>query len=144
MNDAALKFLSEYQMSLWRYIVSKSCNVIPCLNISTMFYCKSLYCNIILNSVLPKGSSSPQAQKPRLQFCRRQIFYRKLRNQGCIFNRDWIGAVASRCFPHLSLALATEQTLKDLKRSRRHQRGGEESGFGQLSPPDFTEIHHRS
>ena len=29
-----------------------------------------------------------------------------------------IGAVASRCFPHISLFLAPEQTLKDLKRSQ--------------------------
>ena len=31
--------------------------------------------------------------------------------------------------PH-SLSLASEQTLKDLKRSQGPQRGGEESGFG--------------
>ena len=46
--------------------------------------------------------------------------------------------------PHsLSLSLASEQTLKDVKRSHGHQRGGEVSGFGLLSPPDFTEIYHR-
>ena len=37
--------------------------------------------------------------KPRLQFCRRQVFHRKLRNQGSSFTRDLIGAVAFRCFP---------------------------------------------
>ena len=41
----------------------------------------------------------------------------------------------NRCgsFPLLSaptLSLASEQTLKDLKRFQGHQRGGEESGFG--------------
>ena len=41
-----------------------------------------------------------------------------------------IGAVASRCFPHPTLSLASEETWKDLKRSQGHQHGGEESGFG--------------
>ena len=42
----------------------------------------------------------------------------KLRNQGCSFTRDLTGAVASRCFPHPTLSLASEQTLKDLKDPR--------------------------
>ena len=62
--------------------------------------------------------------------CRRQVFHRKLRNQGCSFTRDLIGEVASRCFPHPTLSLASKQTIKDLKRSQGHQRGGKESGFG--------------
>ena len=44
---------------------------------------------------------------------RRQIFHSKRRNQGCNFTRDEYGVVASRCFPHLTLYLAFEQTLKD-------------------------------
>ena len=40
-----------------------------------------------------------------------------------------LDAVASRLFHHPSLSLASEQTLKDLRRSRVAQRGGEESGF---------------
>ena len=40
---------------------------------------------IIFTSVL-------QAEKPRLQFCRRQVFHCKLRNQGCSFTRDLTGA----------------------------------------------------
>ena len=39
------------------------------------------------------------------------------------------GAVASRCFPHPTLYLASELILKDLRRSQGHQLGGEESGF---------------
>ena len=85
-------------------------------------YCENVFC--------PKAGPSLQAEKPRLQFCQRQIFNCKLRNQGCSFSRDLIGSVASRCFPHPTHSLASEQTLKDLKRSQRHQRGGEESGFG--------------
>ena len=81
----------------------------------------------------PKAGPSLQAEKPRLQFCRRPVFHRKLRNQGCSFTRDLIGAVASRCFPNPTLSLASEQTLKDLKRSQGHRRGGEESRFGYLA-----------
>ena len=40
----------------------------------------------------------------------------------------------------LSLSLASEQTLKDLKSSQRHQQGGEKSGFGYLGLPDYTKI----
>ena len=56
-----------------------------------------------------------QAQEPRRQFCRIQVFHRKLRNQGCSSTKDWIGAVASRYFPHRTLFLASEQIFKDLK-----------------------------
>ena len=35
-----------------------------------------------------------------------------------------IGVVAYRCFLHPTLSLASEQTLKDLKRSQGHQHGG--------------------
>ena len=49
-------------------------------------------------SVLPKGRSfTAKAQQLRLQFCRRQVFQHKVRNQVCNFTRDWIGAVASLC-----------------------------------------------
>ena len=69
----------------------------------------------------PKAGPSLQAEKSRLQFCRRQVFHHKLRNQGCSFTRDLIAAVASRCFPHAIVSLASEQTLKDPKRSQGHQ-----------------------
>ena len=61
-----------------------------------------------------KAGPSLQAEKPRLQFCRRQVFHCKLRNQGCSFTRDLICAVASRCFPHPPVSLTSEQSLKDL------------------------------
>ena len=78
----------------------------------------------------PKAGPSLQGEKPRLQFCPKQVFHHKLRNQGCSFTWYLIGAVASRRFPHPILSLASEQTLKDLNRSHGHQRGGKESGFG--------------
>ena len=70
------------------------------------------------SSFCPKAGPSLQAEKPRLQFCRRHIFHRKLRNRGCSFTRDLIAAVASRSFPHPTLSIASEQTLKDLKEPR--------------------------
>ena len=86
---------------------------------------------IITRMFCPRAGPSLLAQEPRLQFCRRQVFHCKLRNQGCSFNRDWIGAVASHCFPHPTISSASGQTLKYLKKkSQGHQRGGEESGFG--------------
>ena len=75
-------------------------------------------------AVLLKAGLPPQTQEPKLQFY-----------------QGWIGAVAWRCFPHTTPSLASEHTLKDLKRSQGHQRGGQESGFGKLGPPDFTKIH---
>ena len=77
-------------------------------------------------AVLPKTGLPLQTQEPRLQFY-----------------LGWIGAVASCCFLHPILTSASLQTLKDLKRSQGHQRGGEESWFGYLGPPELTEIHHK-
>ena len=61
-------------------------------------------------AVLPKAGLPPETEEPRLQFY-----------------QGWIGALASRCFPHHTLSLASEQTLKDLRRSQGHQREGDES-----------------
>ena len=49
-----------------------------------------------------RAGLSLQAQEPRLQFCQRQVFHRKLGNQGC------------SCFLHLTLSLSSAQTLKYL------------------------------
>ena len=66
----------------------------------------------------PRAGPPLQAKEPRLQFCRRQVFHHILRNQGCSFTRDWLGAVASRCFPHPTLYLFSIWT--DLKRSEKN------------------------
>ena len=58
-------------------------------------------------AVLPKAGLPAQTQEPRLQFY-----------------QGWIGAFASYCFPYPTFSLASEQTLKDLKISQGHQRGG--------------------
>ena len=83
-----------------------------------MLMCPKVSNIYIIIVFCPKTGPSLKAEKPRLQFCRRQVFHRKLRNQGCSFTKDWIGAVASRCFPHPTLSLASEQTLKNLKDPR--------------------------
>ena len=112
-------------------------NFLP--HIYYVFISSSVFC--------PKAGPSLQVEKPRLQFCRRQVFHRKFRNQGCSFTRDLIGAVASRCFTHPTLSLASEQTLKDLKRSQGHRRGSEESDLAnwalRTSPKFATEVRHQ-
>ena len=75
-----------------------------------------IYIYIHISWILcPRAGPSLQAQEPSLQFCRRQSFHHKLRNQGCSFTRDWIGAVASRCFPHPTLF----SIWTDLERSEK-------------------------
>ena len=104
-----------------------------------LYYLLSVFC--------PKAGPSPQVEKPRLQFCWRQVFHRKLRNQGCSFTRDLIGVVASRCFLHPTLSLASEQPLKDLKRSQGHQQGGERVDLAnwalRTSPKFATGVKHQ-
>ena len=67
---------------------------------------------IIIREFFPRAGPSLQVQERRLQFCWRRVFDCKLRNQGYIFTRDWIGVVTSQCFPHPILSLASKQTLK--------------------------------
>ena len=73
---------------------------------------------IIIRVFCPRAGPSLQAQEPRLQVCRRQVFNCKLRTQDCNFNRYWIGAVASRCFPHSTLHTLFS-IWTDLKRSEK-------------------------
>ena len=81
--------------------------------------CLPFYINIyiyiyIIRVLYPRAGLSLQAQEPRLQFCWRQVFHCKLRNQGCNFTRDWIGV-------ELPVAFCTPLSLfiiwTDLKRS---------------------------
>ena len=54
---------------------------------------------IIIREFCPRTGPSLKVQEPRLQFCRRQVFHRKLKIQGCKFNEE-----LNRCgsFPLLS------------------------------------------
>ena len=42
----------------------------------------------VIRVFCPRAGASLQVQEPRLQFCQRQVFHRKLRKQGCTFTRD--------------------------------------------------------
>ena len=42
-----------------------------------------IYIYIYHRVFCPKAGPSLQGEKPRLQFCQRQVFHHKLRNQGC-------------------------------------------------------------
>ena len=69
--------------------------------LSTQSPLQALEICIIVIVFCPSAGLSLQIQAPRLQF-----YY------------GWIGALASRCFPHPILSLASEQILKYLKRSQ--------------------------
>ena len=68
---------------------------------------------IIISVFCSRAGPSLQVQERRLQFCQRQVFHRKLRNEGGNFTRDSIGVIPSRCFLHPILSSVSEQTLKD-------------------------------
>ena len=74
----------------------------------------------------PRAGPSLQTQAPRLQFCPQAGLPLQTQEPRLQFYQGRIGAVASPCFPHPTLSLASEQTLKDLKRSQGHQRRGDE------------------
>ena len=91
----------------------------------------------VIKVFYPRACSSLQAQEPRRQFCRRQIFHHKLRNRGSVLpEMSRFGSFPLLCAHHslsppsLSLSFVYELTLKDLKRPQGPQCGDEESGFG--------------
>ena len=91
----------------------------------------SFYVHCNTSSVFcPRAGPSLQTQAPRLQFYPKAGLPLQTQEPKLKFYWRWIGAVASRCFPHTTLPLASKQTLKYKKRSQGHQRGSEESGFG--------------
>ena len=81
-----------------------------------VLYCKRMN----LGAVLPKAGLPPQT-----------------RNQGCSFTRDWIGAVASHCFLHPTLSLASEQTLKDPRDTNAEVRRVDLANWALWTSPKF-------
>ena len=65
----------------------------------------------------PRTGPSLQSQAPRLQFCLKAGLPLQTHESRLQFYYRWICAVASRCFLYPTLNSASEQTLKDLKRS---------------------------
>ena len=70
---------------------------------------------------LPKTHLPPQTQKPTLQFY-----------------QGWIGAAASRWFPHPTLSLASEQSSKDPKGHNLEVRRVDLGNWGLRTSPKFT------
>ena len=69
---------------------------------------------VIIRVFSPRAGPSLQAQEPRLQFCRRQVFHRKFRNQGCsvttkcnvkILNNERTCQHSSRQVKYLTISL---------------------------------------
>ena len=124
-EDPQYHFLSHWSMYLSFFILSFVMFLkIPTVNLFPFIICNQQQSILPKDrsftastgtkaAVLPKVGHPPQTPEPRMQFY-----------------QGGIGAVASRCFPHPTLSLASEQILKDLKISQRHHRGGYESGFG--------------
>ena len=100
-------------MSEWNFMFKNLTSTVEVLNLYIRMKWPLSMRKAIIMSGLPKGRSFLQAQGHMLQFCRRQVFHRKLGKQDCKFTRDWIGVVASHYFPQPTLSLASEQTLKD-------------------------------
>ena len=80
--------------------------------------------NIIIRLFCPRADPSLQTQEPRPQFCSKVGLPPQTQEPRLQFYQGLIVTVASRCFPHPTLSSASEQTLKDLKRSQAHQLGG--------------------
>ena len=83
----------------------------------------------------------------------RHVLHWKRRNLGCSsaegrssttnsgtkdFTRDLTGAVASRCFPHSTLSLASEQTLKDPRSTNEEVRRVDLANWALRTSPKFT------
>ena len=113
-TTAVQSFIRPYVNFCAIYLPYKGCCPLYSSQLSIFEHFDTFKMQIIITVFCPKAGPSLQTQEPRLQFCRKQAFHCKLRNQGCSFTRGWIGAIASRYFPHPTLALASEQTLEDL------------------------------
>ena len=102
--SGGMKFFTSYFWKLWVWFVLKNlCNHKKIICSYWNNESKNPYVKLQSSSssvFCPRAGTSVQMQEHRLQFCRRQVFHCKLRNQGCSFTREWIGPVASHCFPH--------------------------------------------
>ena len=74
------------------------------------------------SSVLPKGRSFTASARNKTAVLPKAGLPLQTQESRLKFYQGWIGAVASRFFPHPTLSLASEQVLKDLKRSQGHRR----------------------
>ena len=90
---------------------------------------------------LSHTSSECSAQGQVLHWkCMNLGFHYKLRNQGCSFTREWIGVVASHCFLHPTLSLASEQTWKDPRGIKVEVRRVDLANWALWTSPKFTVV----
>ena len=74
----------------------------------------------------------------------RQVFHRKLRNQGCSFTRDWVGATFAFRTPLLSLSLASQQIWKDPRGINVEVRRVDLANWALRTSPKFaTEVKYQ-
>ena len=71
----------------------------------------------IIRVFCPMTGPSVKAQETGLKFCRRQVFHRKLRNQGCSFTKDWI-YIPEKWRRHIGIFLTLK--IPTLSRNRTH------------------------
>ena len=71
--------------------------------------------NIVSSSLVfcPRVGPSLQTQVPRLQFCPKAGFPLQTQEPRLQFYQGWRGEISSRCFPHPTLSLVSQQNLKD-------------------------------
>ena len=102
--------------------------------------CWYIYIYIYYQSVLPKGTSFTASTGTKAAVLSKAGLPLQTQESRLQFYQDWICVVASRCFPHPTLSLASEQTLKGLKRSQWPQRGGKEDSANWVhrTSPKFT------
>ena len=100
---------------------------------------------IIIRVFCPRAGLLLQTHEPRQQFypsleysAQWQVFHCKPRNQCSSFIRDWIGGVASHCFPQPTLSLTSEQTLKDPRGTNMVVRRVDLANWTLRTSPKFT------
>ena len=102
-------------MSVWQYTYNRKKNCVwDTFSFSLiLLFLITIIIIIIIRVFCPRAGPSLEVQEGGLQFCRRQVFHRKLRNQGCSFTRDEYVRLLSA--PHSLFII-----WSDLKRSVRH------------------------
>ena len=99
-NTLLLKYLGmksntqciPIKLYYWYHVSLKTIELLPFLPGYSRFYrnikcIKKLKMKFYTIIIYLRADPSLQAQKQKLQFCRKQVFHRKLRNQGCSFIR---------------------------------------------------------
>ena len=103
------------------------------------FMCTYIYIYIIIRVFCPRACPSLQAKEPRLQFCRRQVFHHKLRNQAAVLP----GMNRCSSFPLLFAPHSLFSIWTDLKRSERSRRVDLANWVLRISPKFTTRVKYQ-